>query len=967
MKLTSPGALAASFAVVLTTLPLTVLASLKHPDNIVFQQLADLTRPDHLKHHPDQPFGSVGQSSRQLAYEAQGVDWKVTSAQYSEGADGDLKQAYGDILPGLAPTFDNDKTEQEIMSGGLLDSLRKSAMAALDSATGALNNSTSTDSGRQADGDPIDGASGTSSFTPIKPPSLPLAVKGPYINAWLPVGNYLASTPPNRVGNGGYLAGQEPSFWTSSYGATGDYRLGWHGLIRVDNTTYQWMGDAFGRTIRAGKNAQQLSAEFTSTRTIFRFEAGGVRFNVTFLTPVWPDDLVRQSIPLSYLHFELDPVTSEGRSVQLYTDIDERWITAHVMDFENYPYYQDWKSLKGVSRWYLQREKPQKYTEFRQRAEWGNVTWAARERSALYARNNNNVVTQLEFLETGILSNHRDRVAGDNNAFAYAVDFDVQSGDRDALFAIGQFRDPYVNYIRAKHPGTGRNESYQQDRYGLWAANFTVDDAVTFFVNDFENALNHSKKLDAKIAADAKAVVGGGAVGDHYAAIAQLSVRQSLATTEITISKNKTGGWNTTDTLMFLKEISSNGDMSTVDVIFPQFPLLTYLNPELLRLLLLPIFEYTESGLYPNKWCVHDLGVYPNAFGHNDGNDEPMQVEESGNMILMALHWAQLVGIKQAKPFLRDHYKIMQQWAEFLIEDSLVPASQLSTDDFAGVLANQTNLALKGIEGIAAIGVIADLLGESKNASHYANVSTTYIKKWQKYAVAKAGTHTKLAYQDEKSWGTLYNLFGDRLLNLKLVPKSIYELQDKWYPKVAEQWGVPLDSRHNWTKSDWEMFASAITPSNSTRNLFINKLFSFYTNGRTDAPATDLYESTTGDFPKQPFDPLIYFIARPVVGGHFMHLALAAADRANNISASNPYQYGPASNDVLKGKQDLDEDSAPSETPPSIAEMKQQAGRKNGPQQAFSAPRIIAGSKLRDQADSAALRWAMKKQRPQAV
>lgn len=71
-----------------------------------------------------------------------------------------------------------------------------------------------------------------------------------------------------------------------------------------------------------------------------------------------------------------------------------------------------------------------------------------------------------------------------------------------------------------------------------------------------------------------------------------------------------------------------------------------------------------------------------------------MQVEESGNMILMTLHWAQLVGKEKAIPFLKTHYRIMKQWAEFLIEDSLIPATQLSTDDFAGTLANQTDLAM---------------------------------------------------------------------------------------------------------------------------------------------------------------------------------------------------------------------------------------------------------------------------------
>lgn len=52
----------------------------------------------------------------------------------------------------------------------------------------------------------------------------------------------------------------------------------------------------------------------------------------------------------------------------------------------------------------------------------------------------------------------------------------------------------------------------------------------------------------------------------HYAAITQLSVRQAFATFEITVPYNKTTRkYDTNDTLLFLKEISSNGDMSTVD------------------------------------------------------------------------------------------------------------------------------------------------------------------------------------------------------------------------------------------------------------------------------------------------------------------------------------------------------------------------------------------------------------------
>lgn len=44
-----------------------------------------------------------------------------------------------------------------------------------------------------------------STFTPARPPSLPLAVKSPYLSTWQNAGS--------DGGNGGYLAGEWPRFW----------------------------------------------------------------------------------------------------------------------------------------------------------------------------------------------------------------------------------------------------------------------------------------------------------------------------------------------------------------------------------------------------------------------------------------------------------------------------------------------------------------------------------------------------------------------------------------------------------------------------------------------------------------------------------------------------------------------------------------------------------------------------------
>ena len=120
------------------------------------------------------------------------------------------------------------------------------------------------------------------------------------------------------------------------------------------------------------------------------------------------------------------------------------------------------------------------------------------------------------------------------------------------------------------------------------------------------------------------------------------------------------------------------------------------------------------------------------------------------------------------------------------------PNNLVSTDDFAGPLANQTNLALKAILGIRAMGEIASLTNNSKDADGFIKRSQDYIQKWEKYSYDENATHAKLAYQLNNSWGwvfpivgltegSLYNAYADDLLDLQLFPERARNLQDAWY------------------------------------------------------------------------------------------------------------------------------------------------------------------------------------------
>lgn len=127
---------------------------------------------------------------------------------------------------------------------------------------------------------------------------------------------------------------------------------------------------------------------------------------------------------------------------------------------------------------------------------------------------------------------------------------------------------------------------------------------------------------------------------EAYYSIVALSARQVMGAYTLAIPPSSGKGnasSNATEPLMFQKEISSNGNTNTVDVMYPAMPFFLYANPNLLRYNLEPLIQNQEGGFYPNDYSMHDLGShYPNATGHVEGNDEYMPVEESGNMILMA-------------------------------------------------------------------------------------------------------------------------------------------------------------------------------------------------------------------------------------------------------------------------------------------------------------------------------------------
>lgn len=179
-----------------------------------------------------------------------------------------------------------------------------------------------------------------------------------------------------------------------------------------------------------------------------------------------------------------------------------------------------------------------------------------------------------------------------------------------------------------------------------------------------------------------------------------------------------------------------------------------------------------------------------------------------------------------------------------------------------------------GMIGIEAMAQIANRTGHTEDGINYTTIAHEYIEKWYGWAMCYNCTpeHEQFQYNNESTWGLLYNLYADRELGTQLVKQEIYDIQSRFYPTVFQQYGVPL---HNvgvddGTKTDWELFCAAIA-SESTKNQFISIIAEWLNETPTNRPFTDFYNVATGNFGEDEF------YARPVIGAMFSLLALESA------------------------------------------------------------------------------------------
>ena len=593
----------------------------------------------------------------------------------------------------------------------------------------------------------------------------------------------------------------------------------------LDGQRFRFLGESDAPAM----TQQSLSADALSTTAVM--EAAGVRLTLFFLTPLLPDDYDLLTRPVGLLEVRAESLDGAGHSVQVSLRASEELCLDHrgqmpVEVTQSVMVTQDAACCDAAVLKMGSKDQPVLSRSGDDlRIDWGWVCLSAKG----------------EQVRLSTCQDAMTWICAEADASAAPV-----------LFALGYDDQESIQYF-------GKNLRSWWNRDGK-----TIETAMAEALDGFETVRQRCDDFSTRLFA--RAVRAG---GEHYAELLELAWRQVLAAHKLVLDENG-------EILYISKECFSNGCAATVDVSYPSMPLFLLFAPELVRGMMRPIFRYAADP-WPFDFAPHDAGQYPllNGQVYSGGTDpkSQMPVEECGNMLLMMT----AVTVADGKlDFAREHLPVLKQWAGSLLTHGADPGEQLCTDDFAGHLAHNCNLSLKAIMGLAGLGRLCRMLGEEAEGNRYDKAAREMAAHWQQSAANGDGSY-RLAFDQPGSFSMKYNAIWDRVLGFGLFPPEVMASELASCMKRVNPYGMPLDNRETYTKSDWLVWTAALTGDRAVFEAFVEPLWQFYHRTPDRVPMTDWYQTITGRQVQYPTRDggHVGFQNRTVQGGLFIQLLAA--------------------------------------------------------------------------------------------
>jgi hypothetical protein len=585
--------------------------------------------------------------------------------------------------------------------------------------------------------------------------------------------------------------------------------------------------------------AIQKSVSVLPTQTIYKFDCGEIELDLIFTSPLLLDDLELVSRPVSYISYQLRSKNNQTHDVQIYFESTPQWAVHNISQAVTYEEIAN-DRLKFLKTGTVEQPILEKKGDDI-RIDWGYFYLAGHNDKSTNMKFGDYWNVKQEFNSTGAVSETKteslsEKMNSENmTVLAYSKDLGKVSDEMTTGYIMLGYDDIYsVRY-------------FDEDLKAYWTKDGTVDIFTAFedAVNDYSTIMNRCDEFNRELLSEATRVGG-----TKYAELISLVYRQSIAAHKLV--KDKEG-----NLLFFSKENNSNGSIGTVDITYPSSPLYLIYNPDLVKGMLNPIFYYSESGRWTKPFAAHDVGTYPIATGQTYGEDMP--IEESGNVLILTAAIAEIEGNAD---YAAQHWETLTIWTEYLKEYGLDPENQLCTDDFAGHLAHNTNLSIKAIMGIASYGKLAGMLGKTEVAEEYMQIAKEMATQWE--TMADDGDHYRLTFDRPGTWSQKYNIVWDKLLGFNIFEPKIIEKEIALYKTLQNEYGLPLDNRATYTKTDWIMWTATLSGNSDDFDALIDPVYKYANETKSRVPISDWHDTKTAE--------RMNFKARSVVGGYYMKL-----------------------------------------------------------------------------------------------
>ena len=586
------------------------------------------------------------------------------------------------------------------------------------------------------------------------------------------------------------------------------------GVVRVDTNAFRFLGT--GELAPMEQTGLLVEPYFTR----YTFENDLIRLRVCFWTPLLLDDLTVLSLPVSFVDCSYESLDGQPHDVQVTLELNEAFCydrkEKRCVLFTQQAYGRSF-AVMGQSR-----QRPLSASGDGVSADWG---W-------FYALGGKCTALKKGICVTRMLKENRI-----------------------APFCFGFDEGLAIEYFGQKLPPLWR-ETYADLRQAM---------AVCYADHDrLQQAL---AKQNDQILSDAQLF------GKDYQVLVIAAARQILAAHKLVRSPEG-------ELLYLSKECHSNGCINTVDVSYPAVPFFLLYQPKLVRAMLTGIFTFASSPLWQADYAPHDIGRYPHANGQVYALRPPyafrprnvykhkhfsiyephfqMPVEECGNMLILSYAYARITGDTTQ---LEENFSLLERWANYLSAQGVQLKNQLCTDDFAGHSEQNVNLAIKSAVGLACFANIAALLGIQTKAMQEAKHLAFSLD-----SNRKADGTLPFSLANADGWSLKYNMIWDRLFSFGLFPEELFFAESDLYREKLNTYGVPLDSRKSFTKSDWMLWAACLDATDRNVRAFSRAIAQYLNDTADRNPFSDWFDTVQ---PKQRG-----FSHRSVQGGLWMPVLL---------------------------------------------------------------------------------------------